>query len=467
MLIYNLKSTSIFLNTFFPIRLLTIKFIIITEEDPPEYDVAERVRLLNEQLANEPEPDHDRTRSIQFKDNLVDLVAPPPDYSSFDVEEDEDRRGNGAAKDSAGSEDLVDGSKDGDDDTNQRQDSEPSSVVDDKIKLTNNGEGNTDKSHSPQSNSSSPEANGDYENDFEDPSPTDMDSPRGPSPVDPRVSPTSPASPRTISPRSPSPQTPSPNNSPLRRFSTEDNIAESSDTDGKSKDEKVLIERDGKFELVSVSELKDQGLYPDLDELDQTDGAGEGGDSSKDEEKVLIERNGKFEMVSAAELKAQGLYPFPELSDEISEDSTESKTLEPTPPPHPRPATAAGLHRRLPQKSATRRAQSAKQSGTAYEGSGQGLYDEFNYTSPYAMTSELRQEMRHKRYQQLKEQERLDKEKKHEEEDRQRNNNEAFEYWLKTKRKEASLRRNQETKQKDERKSEEEEKKKVRIFHSF
>ena len=45
--------------------------------------MAERVRQLNEELANDPTPlEDDRQRSIKFKDNLIDLVAPPPDYPS-------------------------------------------------------------------------------------------------------------------------------------------------------------------------------------------------------------------------------------------------------------------------------------------------------------------------------------------------------------------------------------------------
>lgn len=54
---------------------------IISEEEPPEYDVTERVKKLNEQLKSEPMPDEDKPHKIHFKQDLVDLVAPPPDYS--------------------------------------------------------------------------------------------------------------------------------------------------------------------------------------------------------------------------------------------------------------------------------------------------------------------------------------------------------------------------------------------------
>ena len=61
---------------------------VLAEDDPPEYDVADRVRQLNEELAKEPTPNSDERRtSIKFKETLVDLVAPPYDYSDDDDEE--------------------------------------------------------------------------------------------------------------------------------------------------------------------------------------------------------------------------------------------------------------------------------------------------------------------------------------------------------------------------------------------
>ncbi len=62
------------------------------EDPPPEYDVADRVRQLNEELAREPSPDDDdRDRAIKFKEDLVDLVVPPDDYSDDDEQEGEGR----------------------------------------------------------------------------------------------------------------------------------------------------------------------------------------------------------------------------------------------------------------------------------------------------------------------------------------------------------------------------------------
>ncbi|XP_025097933.1 coiled-coil domain-containing protein 181-like isoform X4 [Pomacea canaliculata] len=52
-------------------------------DDPPEYNVKERLKELNDELAREPYPEEDdRKHRVDFKEELVDLVAPPaPDTS--------------------------------------------------------------------------------------------------------------------------------------------------------------------------------------------------------------------------------------------------------------------------------------------------------------------------------------------------------------------------------------------------
>ena len=60
----------------------------LVSDDPPEYNVKERLKELNAELAMEPDPD-DRMHRVGFKDKLVDLVAPPPEVSD---EEDSPRK---------------------------------------------------------------------------------------------------------------------------------------------------------------------------------------------------------------------------------------------------------------------------------------------------------------------------------------------------------------------------------------
>ena len=64
---------------------------LYTDEEPPEYDVKDRIVQLNAELANEPQPDN-REIKVGFKEEIVDLVAPPPP----DFSEEEDSRPNSA-----------------------------------------------------------------------------------------------------------------------------------------------------------------------------------------------------------------------------------------------------------------------------------------------------------------------------------------------------------------------------------
>lgn len=54
--------------------------------------MTERLKQLNEDLANDPTPLENRRESkVNFKANLVDLVAPPPDYPEFENMEESPR----------------------------------------------------------------------------------------------------------------------------------------------------------------------------------------------------------------------------------------------------------------------------------------------------------------------------------------------------------------------------------------
>ncbi|XP_013404625.1 coiled-coil domain-containing protein 181 isoform X2 [Lingula anatina] len=68
--------------------------------DPPEYNVTERLKQLNKELADEPSPEEStRHHKVVFKDDPVEFVAPPPDdYNSDD--EGEDSKDYGASGDS-------------------------------------------------------------------------------------------------------------------------------------------------------------------------------------------------------------------------------------------------------------------------------------------------------------------------------------------------------------------------------
>lgn len=82
-------------------------FDLFIDEDPPEYDVTERLKILNEDLKNDPTPvEKQKESKVGFKQKLVDLVAPPPDFS--DEEGDKNNPKNKNKTQPKQSEDKVD-----------------------------------------------------------------------------------------------------------------------------------------------------------------------------------------------------------------------------------------------------------------------------------------------------------------------------------------------------------------------
>lgn len=285
------------------------------EEKPPDYDVTERVRQLNEELARDPTPISERERSIKFKEKLIDFEAPPPDYS--ESEYDDEFQDNKAAESSPASAETDDAgaNQEEDNDAEVPQDDEPSSVE------------------------------------------------------DPVVS------------------------------------------DQKTEPEESASKED--------SEIK------------------------KDEEKILVERNGKFELVSEEDLSAEE-----KLFYGITSSDQEARHS-PHPPESPRPATANGTPPRHRAKGKERRAQSAIPSGSGFNA------DEYNYTSPYALTKEEKERLAKQKKRQEQNEKKTKSEHQKQEEQKKQEADEAFQAWLRKKREDAVHRRRQENEQ---RKQEEEEK---------
>ena len=289
--------------------------VVAADEDPPEYDVAERVRQLNEDLANDPTPvEDDRERSIKFKSNLVDLVAPPPDLS-----ESEDGSGDNA--------EYVGKS----DNTNNEESSSNQEKCDD----------------------------------------------------------------------------------------TKHNL----------------------------------------------NGSGDDGN----DDKILVHRNDKFELISAKDLTAEERMMYiPENDDSLdtprsTESAPEVSNHQPRPPTQARPKTATnGSNRRSNQSTGDkRRAKSAEPHLNANRDC-----EDFNYTSPYAMTSEERKRTAREQKEKDKQKKQEEDEKKKMEEKRKEEGSSAFDSWLKKKRDEAVKR-----KQKDEKNEKDESENEVRntshLFNSI
>ena len=250
----------------------------LADEDPPEYDVKERLKVINQDLANDPTPIEKSHSKVGFKQNLVDLVAPPPDYG--EDEEDEQK---------------------------------------------------SDKS--------------------------------------------------------------SPN--------TQKQSQEKDKSDEKS-------------ETISAKKSNTQ--------------------NSK--EKVLIERDGQFELVNADDVRAQDLGLIVPIKDKDKENekrkSDTSSQKQPAPPPKPRPATATASSRRnIRVSSAKQRPQSAGAS-TGHR----DPLDNFDYNSPYAMSPREKELMEERKKALEKHRKEQEKRRKAEEDEKDRENRDAFEYWLKKKREE-------------------------------
>ena len=215
-------------------------------------------------------------------------------------------------------------------------------------------------------------------------------------------------------------------------------------------------------------------------------GRGVGGSSESDEQKtkvvpedqtVLLERNGKFELVNVTDLSPEeremmGITLPPESLEAKSPKTTDNQNsnsggksatenpppvkFQPSPPPHrkQRPATAnqqSGVYR---QQLAPRRIQSAKthrdsssrhtRGGSAGSGGAGAPFDWEARSSGYGMSPEQRSSMRRLYKAQLdgqrEEQERVAREKREAEEISQQ----AFHYWLEKKKEEDKLRRKEE-----------------------
>ena len=278
--------------------------VVLDDEPPPDYDVTERVRQLNEELAKDPTPlEDERERSIKFKDNLVDLVAPPVDYSESEEEA-----------------------------ADQRREGERT------------GEGQNEPGDS-----------------------------------------------------SPSQQSP--------------DHAASRDQQEQSPQRKA----------------------------------------QEDEEKILVERNGKFELISATDLSPEEREMYG-VEEPTSSREESQATRSPHPPPGPRPATANGApsRGRSQQQGAgtsQRRAQSAMSADSGPRGS-EFDANNFEYTSPYALSEEDKKQLaREKRLQEQQAKQRK-KESMREEERKREDSDTAFQVWLRKKRDDAAQRRKYEQQQK-------------------
>ena len=324
----------------------------VSEEDPPQYNVAARLRQLNEELAQEADPDDDRERSIKFKEDLVDLVAPPPEYPS-DEEGTSERVG----------------------DSNE-----------------------TEPPESPNRN------NDEYEEDFEE----NADSPKN--------------------------------------------------SDNKGFNENCSQPMADNKRLHNGNHIKDNKSGAPTSVGKRTNVKNK--DESSDD-KILVEREGTFELLYAKDLTAEErqLY-LPQITNEEDEADTgrSSASFEPAPPKDPRPSTAAASSgRRRVTSAAPRRVQSAQPKRVENK----PVLEDFHYTSPYALSDQQKRVGKEQKKALADREKRQRELAKMEEREKNRENNEAFQAWLSHKRREIASKRKEEKEKEKEQKKTDEEKKKV------
>ena len=229
-----------------------------------------------------------------------------------------------------------------------------------------------------------------------------------------------------------------------------------------------LPQEDGKLERLSNEESKNNsgGDQPDGHLFQQS------GEQKQTQEQVLLERNGKFELVNVGDLSAEervmmGLEPAEEQNSNNSANSSSPSKVafQPSPPPRKqRPSTAtgqAGGVRR--QQLAPRRIQSAKTHREVNGGHGDTSgFDWEARSSGYGMTPEQKSAMRKMYRMQLQRQKEEHEAKEEEKRRAQEESQKAFEWWLEKKKEEDKQRRKEE---RERRKQQEEEK--VRINELF
>ncbi|XP_078001546.1 uncharacterized protein LOC144454017 isoform X1 [Glandiceps talaboti] len=197
-----------------------------------------------------------------------------------------------------------------------------------------------------------------------------------------------------------------------------------------------------------------------IDDDNESKEQGKQSHDHKDEEGIVIERNGKFEVVKVSDLSpeeraAHGLEPASSnsSSSSLSSNTSSSGSMQPAPPSHPRPATAtgsSGSRRKIVNSSGSQRASSAgtqRQTNNSYnEEDNDDVFDSSNYQghSRYGLTPEqIEYKKEHSRIMAQKRKEEEEKEKEKQQQKREEAES-AFQAWLEKKRESEEDRRKEE-----------------------
>lgn len=308
--------------------------------------MTERIRQLNEELALDPTPgldeDDDRRHSIKFKDDPVTLVVPPPEFDE--------------------SEDELGFSRKSDDADNAQPDSEKDDggILTEEIIASAPAADESRRSNSPTAEEIS---DIDEETDRND-EPKSVESKDRPSSV---VTSPAPQSDANGSDEGSAEEVHSGDEESSNKRETPDK--DSNSNSNKKKAERVLVERNGKFELVDMNEL-----------------------TPEERELYVIKADHKTtDSVSSHSSK--------------NSSSSGKKSRTPCPPKTPKPNANGGT-----QENTNRRSKSAQSNRSA-------LLDGFEYNSPYALTPQQKKQLEQQKRARDRKQRDEDQKKRQEEED--------------------------------------------------
>lgn len=148
------------------------------------------------------------------------------------------------------------------------------------------------------------------------------------------------------------------------------------------------------------------------------------------DDKVIVERNGKFDFVDVDDLTA-------EERELYRKDEEENREYKPKPPDGSRPKTSGGEAVTRGQGHNSRRVQSAKTRPQSHS----EWNEEFTYQSPYAMTPQQRRELAEKHREEQRRKKDEDKYKQLEKREKSQENEDAFRAWLRKKQEHNSQRK--------------------------
>lgn len=415
----------------------------------PEYDIAARVKKLNEELAKEGPIEEKKNRKVQFPENVISMAVPPAEYPEEETREGEEVEG-GEGKEGGESMPVKGNGVDAPQQGVREGWGNPENGVKGGAGTEQGQEGSdVQKRHGSSS--------GQEDVELVSPSPSES------LPNRTEVGSGKPSDTNTVTEQSEVVQPQVVPESSEDGATPRDNQKDASSSD--AVDGSVSFSESGGVNASSSSDPNDLEverltLRPKVQNnrlLSQNSGQGEETSASNGEgedEYVLVERGGKFDQVRVNDLSAEEkqFLGLQESQSQSNRSGSELPLVQPKPPQKPRPATATGGGARAgSQKPSPRRAMSAK-THKEYDRQDRpgAIYDEpfGNARSKYGMTpeqKEFRREQARLKAQRMREEKEREEQEKREKEEM---SEAVFKAWVERKKEEIAQQKREERERK-------------------